>query len=785
MEPDLDTLTWRPDLTSRDVTRERLDAIAFTPMSARLRNELITLAYGDLAQAMAGLLGTTDATWATFGQWASTTVGGYLTVPVPVLGTLIGQAFGDGNRDVFADIGRAHTTFLDTVGRAHADGGDLAAAWQTCEERLKKRLFSPPGGPLDATAEGFWRDTLDPRTRPDGPRYNQLLVIGFRSYYHALLTEDAEQRSRSILLGNCLIGLHEQRLLARAISAGFRSWLRTLLAPWRLLLPRARWLAHPPGELQLRVESWWIRFATRHLIGVRMPWTTVRIGRPVPIGEHPVLVGDLPVGGDERPIVSLPDHEILGQAFERFAVNTGPAGCWNDLRDRMGFIMALFAQQQRTPGWFDPDGAVVRPPRWTEFEPRLAELLDLVHNDPGPPPAAVPVPSPLTEDDLDRLRRRPSFLPLDGDLDDLAHIDFDAVSDERRRRLFRGLRDDVAHRLAAVSAPGDLLDPRICRAARTLFARWSTIWFMGLVFRSLPDSYAAAAGVRVLGQVSDLATDPFRRAGETAQFVLDLLGRDEGWGPQGMLPDGDAYRSVAGVRAMHAIVANRLTVQGWDEDTYGPPLNAEDVLGTALTFGISPLQMLDSLGLEVDTERRNSWVRFWLGIGHLLGAPYESVTAPTASGRVALDHLQAQALAQAIWARHHARSLDGVRLGEAILAGVTDGFPRWAGWLPAGLMQVLGQPRVVGLLLLGRGESDVLARMVATAFRMVLNHRTTRPLGRVVVRVLGRLWVRPFLRQGRTRPYRRPFRDGDRSRAAWSQAVAKAWPLSCSRHAAP
>lgn len=785
MAPDLDALTWRPDPADRDVTRERLDAVAFTPMSARLRNELITLAYGDLAQAMAGLLGTTDATWATFGQWASTTVGGYLTVPVPVLGPLIGQAFGDGNRDVFADIGRAHTTFLDTVGRARADGGDLVAAWRTCEDRLQERLFSPPGGPLDATAEGFWRDTLDPRTRPDGPRYNELLVVGFRAYHHALLTEDAEQRSRSILLGNCLIGLHEQRLLARAISAGFRSWLRTLLAPWRLLLPRARWLAHPPGELQLRVESWWIRFATRHLIGVRLPWTTVRIGRPVPIGADPVLVEDLPVGRGDRPIVSLSDDEILGQAFARFAVGTGPAGCWNDLRDRMGFIMALFAQQQRTPGWFEPDGTVVRPPRWGGFESQLAELLDLVHHAPGPLPAVGPVPSPLTDDDLDRLRARPSFLPLDGGPDDLAHVDFEAVGDERRGGLFRALRDDTAHRLAAVSVPGGLLDPHACRAARTLFVRWSTIWFMGLVFRSLPDSYAAAAGVRVLGQVSELATDPFRRAGETAQFVVDLLGRDEGWGPQGMVPDGDAYRSVAGVRAMHAIVAERLTAQGWDDGSHGPPLNCEDVLGTALTFGISPLQMLDGLGLEVDAERRNSWVRFWLGIGHLLGVPHEAVTAPTAAGRVALDHLQAEALAEAIWARHHARSLDGVRLGEAILAGVTDGFPRWAGWLPAGLVQVLGPPRVVGLLLLGRGESDALAGIVATAFRVVLGHRATRPLGRIAVRALGRLWVRPFLSQGRTRPYRRPFRDRDRSRVAWSQAVAEAWPLGCSRSAAP
>lgn len=126
-----------------------------------------------------------------------------------------------------------------------------------------------------------------------------------------------------------------------------------------------------------------------------------------------------------------------------------------------------------------------------------------------------------------------------------------------------------------------------------------------------------------------------------------------------------------------------------------------------------------------------------------------------------------------------------MRLGEALLAGVTDGFARWAGWLPAGLMQVLGQPRAVGLLLLGRGESDVATTLVAQAFRTVLAHRATRPIGRVVIRTLGRLWVRPFRHQGRTRPYRRPLRESDRSRMAWSRAVTAAWPLGCSRHAEP
>ena len=62
------TLRWTPDLTSRDITNRRVNDIAFTPMESRLRNELITRTYGDLAQAMAEVLGSDNATWTAFGQ---------------------------------------------------------------------------------------------------------------------------------------------------------------------------------------------------------------------------------------------------------------------------------------------------------------------------------------------------------------------------------------------------------------------------------------------------------------------------------------------------------------------------------------------------------------------------------------------------------------------------------------------------------------------------------------------------------------------------------------------
>lgn len=117
--PAIADLAWDPDLLRRDVGPGRILDIAFTPMPTLLRNELITRTYGDLAQEMAGLLGTRDAPWTTFGQWVSHTIGGYLTLPVPILGNLIAKAFADGNRDVFADIGRGHAVFIDTVGGRH------------------------------------------------------------------------------------------------------------------------------------------------------------------------------------------------------------------------------------------------------------------------------------------------------------------------------------------------------------------------------------------------------------------------------------------------------------------------------------------------------------------------------------------------------------------------------------------------------------------------------------------------------------------------------------------
>jgi hypothetical protein len=778
-------LSWYPDLLSRTVDTPRIKDVAFTPMPVRLRNELISRAYGDIAQEMAGLLGTGDATWATFGQWASHTVGGFLTIDVPVIGALIARAFADGNRDVFADIGRAHTVFLATVGEAARDGGDLDVAFAQCEEDLRKRLFRPPGDPGGGTEDEFWASLSDPRSRPGGPRHNELLVLGFRAYRNALDATDGEARSRHILLGNSLLALHEQRLLSLAIAIGFRSWLRTLTTPWLTLQTRYSWRHRDPGDARLWLEHQWIRFVTRHFAGVALPTGTVKTGRPVPAGDRPVTVQRLPVqdaGSPHRRPAALSDDELVGKLFTKFDVTGRRARCWADLDDRMAYIIALFAEHQRSSWWWDDAGDVARTDVWPELDTALADQLTIMAMPEPGAFGAADEPSPLSDAELDELRSRPTHLALDA-ADDLA---LETAADDEHAVRARQLSEDVAQRRDAIARPGELLDPETCRLARQAFSKWSTVWFMGLVFRSLPDSYAAAAGVHVLGRVSDLATHPFRRAGETAFFVIDQLGSDEGWDNGLMEAGGAALRSVRGVRVMHALSAHRLLAHRWDSAAHGVPFNQEDVLGAALSFGVSPIEMLDDLGISVGNEVKDAMTRFWLGIGHLLGVPAEILMVPGRSGPRPLNYTEARALARAIRRRHHERSLDGVRLCEALQEGVADGFPRWFDWLAPGLMRALGDREVTTQLLVGTGRGHRPAALAATVFGGLLGFRPARPVARVLVHAIGRRWIGPFLAQGRTRPYRRPLREDDLSRAEAEERLPDYWPAGCStRRARP
>ncbi len=384
---------------------------------------------------------------------------------------------------------------------------------------------------------------------------------------------------------------------------------------------------------------------------------------------------------------------------------------------------------------------------------------------------AAPVPDAV----LDQMRLEPSHPPLrEGAL-----LTFDVIGDlDRRHALMGEIEEDTASRLEALSAPSGLLAPEVVTRARDLYARWSSLMLMGLLFRALPHDYAAARGVQVLGAISSLGTDPLRRAGETTHFVQDLLDNDAGWDSGVMHPDGEAFQSVVGVRCLHAIVSGHLREGPWDVQELGVPVNQEDVFGTALSFVVPPLEMMQELGADIEPADLDAFTSFWLGIGHLLGAPMHALTIDTEAGPRPLPYREAVGATAAVRRRHHARSLDGVRMTEALMRGVGDGFPRGFGWLSHGMMRTLGDRETSALLLAHIGPGQRRAAMVSGALGLGLRTPGVRSATRWFVQRAGARMIEPFMDAGHRRPYRHPARHmaGTRDVASTNLDV---WPFGC------
>jgi hypothetical protein len=186
--------------------------------------------------------------------------------------------------------------------------------------------------------------------------------------------------------------------------------------------------------------------------------------------------------------------------------------------------------------------------------------------------------------------------------------------------------------------------------------------------------------------------------------------------------------------------------------------------------------MIEQLQGPMNPDTRDAYVQFWMGIGVLLGVPEELVLNPDGS---CYSYEQALALSHAIRRRHHARTLDGVRLTEALLVGAVDGFPRFAGWMAPGLMQVLGRDEVNRRLMITVGPGRTKAALVAALFSWLLRQRFLRPLVRRVILFIGKRWITPFVEQGKTRPYRRPLQADDDRRIRAELRTADNWPADC------
>lgn len=162
---------------------------------------------------------------------------------------------------------------------------------------------------------------------------------------------------------------------------------------------------------------------------------------------------------------------------------------------------------------------------------------------------------------------------------------------------------------------------------------------MALTFRSLIKQYAAARATNVLTSTRLLVEYPHRRMIETLQFVADVMD------PNGFTPDGYAMRSIQKLRLIHAMIRHRINrsrtnpMQGdsavqfpWD-DSWGHPINQEDMIFAVHTFSVEVIDGMLAFGIDMSPQQIEDYYYTWHLYGRALGVKDELNPKTYAEGR--------------------------------------------------------------------------------------------------------------------------------------------------------
>lgn len=349
----------------------------------QLRNERITLAYGDLSHQLAARLAGTDdlqgwdANWCSFATWSSKTIGTCIdlrpeegtlhqalhALPAPVRRVAFDLAemalcrghgamyrtLAIGNRLVFLEVATAVTHFLAAFpAGAQPDDAAFAEYW-TGMGVLTEELAQ-----LDVS----WVDTGTPDMR--------LLRQGMRAYASAMAETEPTRKAQYVLAGNLLLGAYEQRrvqgYLLTALALFSDAWLERIV---RGCQPTLAGLAR--NRVDRAVAVIYSTVMTRLFLVLEVPHPApanlLKVGRPVP----PLPPDDQLRWPEPLRDVTVP---LLQALLSRFDLSGGDplrskARNWADFDQRMSYITTFFRSRQR-------DGRLFSPP-WTPDE--KAQLL--------------------------------------------------------------------------------------------------------------------------------------------------------------------------------------------------------------------------------------------------------------------------------------------------------------------------------------------------------------------------------------------------------------------------
>jgi hypothetical protein len=330
------------------------------------------------------------------------------------------------------------------------------------------------------------------------------------------------------------------------------------------------------------------------------------------------------------------------------------------------------------------------------------------------------------------------------------------------------LPDELEEYLVSTLSLPEWADMRKIKRGQEFFETWGVHISVCLFCASLPSSYAAAKGVKVLYLTARLDTDTRRRVMETGQFLMDVM--SDG----GLAPKGKGRRTIQRVRLMHAAVRHLINARAaekpgmWDPD-WGMPLNQEDLAGTLLAFSQVAAEPMRRLGVPVSKRDADAYLHLWNVIGHMLGVRDELL---------ARDADDAAALVAAIRRRHFAPSPEGQQMTLALLNLLDEmtPFERLDGAVPA-LIRHLIDDHVADMLLVPESslvdELGRMQRLVKWFFVHVLG-RSERDTARY--HLMSRI-VEPFGRELLHGAFKIE-RGGERAPFDIPDHLARSWELS-------
>jgi hypothetical protein len=342
-----------------------------------VRNLRITHCYSELSQAIAARVAP-GANWCTFATWASRQAGQ----------TIRGEDFARSANDILGSP--EIVALVASVARvsARAVGGvapnDLSAAVRRVldpEAALRRAAAAVAAGNRKVFAEigrefARWLATAAAAGAPDSagtaafcgafrpgepPEGQRLLRDAFTAYGGACHAPNARERASLLLLGNLLVGLHEQTRLQPEIRASLdasldadtaRAELLRLVLPGAWLRVRAqvaRATGRPlPADVAVAALVAAVRqrvrlVLTEILMTLRFPGTIVRLGSDVR-GEFP----------PELRQIEQPALRALLATIDPTPDATTRSGAtdWADLTERMHFIADLFRCWHARPELF-------------------------------------------------------------------------------------------------------------------------------------------------------------------------------------------------------------------------------------------------------------------------------------------------------------------------------------------------------------------------------------------------------------------------------------------------